>query len=345
MISASASGYTVAQTATPIYSIADLGLLREGVGGQAMALNAAGWVVGAAPVAFPGMHAFLHTGKQSPYMPDGGPLYDLGTMGGQKAIATAIDDLGRVVGLSQTATGDTQAFLWARGGNLRSLGTLGGRRSAANGISYSRGMGTLEGVIVGGSETSTGELRAFLTIGGGLVDLGTLGGRNSEARGVNAAGQVVGMAESAAGTMRAFLYTAGRMSDLGTLGGRYSMASAINAAGRIVGSSETKNGASHAYLYQSSQMQDLGTLGGQNSAAMAINSSGQVVGRSDTAGSRRQAFLYSGSMINLNSLLAANSGWELLAATGINDAGQIVGYGVINEQLRAFIMKPPPSRL
>ena len=32
--------------------------------------------------------------------------------------------------------------------------------------------------------------------------------------------------------------------------------------------------------------------------------------------------------LDLNSLLPPNSGWTLTSATGINDAGQIVGYGL-----------------
>lgn len=73
-------------------------------------------------------------------------------------------------------------------------------------------------------------------------------------------------------------------------------------------------------------MIDLGALGG-NSYAMAIYSAGDVVGQTDTQG----AFLYkNGTMIDLNTLLPANSGWHLVDATGINDDGQIIGWGNYN---------------
>jgi hypothetical protein len=53
----------------------------------------------------------------------------------------------------------------------------------------------------------------------------------------------------------------------------------------------------------------------------------------------QHAFLYSGgSMLDLNSLLPANSGWVLTQASVINDSGQIAGGGINNAgQLHAFL--------
>jgi probable HAF family extracellular repeat protein len=52
-----------------------------------------------------------------------------------------------------------------------------------------------------------------------------------------------------------------------------------------------------------------------------------------------KAFLYSnGTMIDLNSLLPANSGWQLIQANGINDSGQIVGTGFLNGQQSGFLL-------
>ncbi len=45
-------------------------------------------------------------------------------------------------------------------------------------------------------------------------------------------------------------------------------------------------------------------------------------------------------MQDLNSLIPAGSGWALSVARDINDAGQIVGEGVINGQQRAFLLTP-----
>ena len=75
---------------------------------------------------------------------------------------------------------------------------------------------------------------------------------------------------------------------------------------------------------------DLGTLGGPESYAMHINASGQVVGYAATDNSNTifHAFLYSGGvMYDLNNLIPSVSGWDLMVAYGINDAGQVVGIG------------------
>jgi probable HAF family extracellular repeat protein len=85
-------------------------------------------------------------------------------------------------------------------------------------------------------------------------------------------------------------------------------------------------------------MTDLGTLGG--CYAYGINASGQVVGQS----SNGHGFLYSGGvMTDLNSLLPAGSGWQLVNANAINDSGQIVGDGVINGQDHAFLLDTSPA--
>jgi probable HAF family extracellular repeat protein len=67
-----------------------------------------------------------------------------------------------------------------------------------------------------------------------------------------------------------------------------------------------------------------------------------VVGSSNTSGdAASHAFLYSGSkMYDLNDLIPAGSGWELIEAAGINDAGQIAGVGSHNGNSRAFLLTP-----
>jgi probable HAF family extracellular repeat protein len=45
-------------------------------------------------------------------------------------------------------------------------------------------------------------------------------------------------------------------------------------------------------------------------------------------------------MTDLNSLLPANSGWELTTANAINEQGQIVGSGKKDGQTKAFLLTP-----
>ncbi|WP_299453488.1 PEP-CTERM sorting domain-containing protein, partial [uncultured Pigmentiphaga sp.] len=69
---------------------------------------------------------------------------------------------------------------------------------------------------------------------------------------------------------------------------------------------------------------------------------GQVTGQSYTPGNIAQhAFLWDGSsMLDLNDLIPSGSGWILISAQGINDAGQITGYGILNGQSHAFLLTP-----
>jgi hypothetical protein len=48
-------------------------------------------------------------------------------------------------------------------------------------------------------------------------------------------------------------------------------------------------------------------------------------------------------MQDLNDLIASGSGWTLGDAVGINDAGQIVGNGMIGGNSHAYLLTPIPE--
>lgn len=172
----------------------------------------------------------------------------LGTLGGARSWALAIDERGRVTGVSETAGGDRHAFVW-RGGRMLDLGTLGGATSVvgdvlAPGALLQANVADLavndRGDVVGTSETASGDLHAFLWRDGRMLDLGTLGGPTSRATAVNDRGQVAGYSETADGVTHAFLWEGGRMTDLGSLLGDpvRSWARDINDRGQVVGTAE-----------------------------------------------------------------------------------------------------------
>ena len=61
----------------------------------------------------------------------------------------------------------------------------------------------------------------------------------------------------------------------------------------------------------------------------------------------RSAYLYdhrTGVMTDLNQLIPQGSGWYLVDAFDINDAGQIVGRGLIGGEMHAFVLTPSLTR-
>jgi probable HAF family extracellular repeat protein len=230
-------------------------------------------------------HAFLY---------EDGQMKDLGTLGGGSSEAYGINDSGRVIGGSNTSSGERHAFLYENG-QMKDLGTLGGGYSQATAINNS-------GQVVGQSSTSSGEVHAFLYDNtNGMIDLGTLGGSasmgnaSSSAWDINNSGQVVGEAYTSSGERHAFLYEDGQMKDLGTLGGTtMSIANAINDSGQVVGTS-----GSRAFLYQNEEMIDLGNrLHPDNNgniwnlySVSGINNEGRIVGAGRSSGGDDRALL------------------------------------------------------
>jgi probable HAF family extracellular repeat protein len=117
----------------------------------------------------------------------------------------------------------------------------------------------------------------------------------------------------------------------------------INESGVIVGwRREVAPGNRHAFRYDGTTMTDLGTLGGSESVAHHVNEFGHVVGWSHTADGSQRAFLHrDGVMVDLDTLLPAESGWTLTVARSINDVGQIVGEGLYQGATHAFLLSPP----
>lgn len=304
--------------------VADLGTLG-GTSSQGFALNNFGQVVGEATLTGDfASHGFLH---------DGTAMLDVGTVGGSFSTATAINDAGQVAGHSQVP-GDhaLEAFLYSAGA-ITGLGDLGGGYSAAAAINQA-------GHVVGSSLTASSQFHAFLYRNGSMTDLGSLGGGYSSAFAINDSDMVVGESVLPIGDTRGFIYSGGVMTDLGTLGGNYSSASAINNAGQVIGTSSTTGDLQYnGFIYSGGVMTDLGTLGGFYSTAYAINDLGQVVGETETGQFVQRAFLWQdGTMIDLNTLLPANSGWQLNSAQFINNAGRIVGQGTLNDKPQCFIL-------
>ena len=243
-------------------------------------------------------------------------MQDIGTLGGQDAFPSLINQHGQIAGFSYTdsvaqpTTGfpTLHPFLWEKGKGMKDLGSLGGTNTASvNGLNE-------RGEVVGGSLLA-GDLinHPFLWDGKKLIDLVTPpfgGSANGESGWINEAGEVVGIAGIPA---------------------------------PCPGSNPPQE-AAHAFLWRHGVMTDLGGLQDNSiSQANFINSRSQIVGDSAPCDfSSVAAFLWEdGSLVDLNTLIPANSSFYLFTSSFIDDRGEIAAFGTLpNGDTHAVLLIP-----
>jgi probable HAF family extracellular repeat protein len=365
------------QTTAPKMQVQDLGTL-EGSSSVAMGINDSGQVVGWSWTANDAeQHAFIYDSTNG--------MKGLGTLGGNYSKAEDINNSGQVVGSSYNSSGEQHAFLYNEGATpkMQDLNDLIPANSgwtiteasafnsdgkiAASGYGNtppdpsicpnSDGYGPAYGAAFVLTPTTTATY--------GVHDLGHLGSYYSHAMGINDSGQVVGYSYSdpcVQGDV-AFLYDESATPKMqGLVSGE---ATGINGSGQVVGySDQSIDGICvnfdcwHAFLYDASatpKMQDLGTLRGSDyprgifgSAATGINDSGKVVGYSGTSDGSYHAFLKESGqpMIDLNTLIPADSGWTIRSAEAINTDGKIAATGTKDGVGRhALLLTPTTSAI
>jgi probable HAF family extracellular repeat protein len=258
---------------------------------------------------------------------------------------------------------ETRGFVW-RSGVIRPLPTLGGNNALAFGGANDQGevVGMAEDAFHDPTCTAPqvfdwkpviwgpryGEIRELPQYPGDSI---------GAVSAVNDRGQTVGGSGSCGpptfnAIAHALLWQGSSITNLGSLGGQFNnLPTAINNLGQVVGWSDLpgdtlSSGIPHAFLWQNGVMTDLGTLPGDASSfAYAINDLGQVVGQSCNKSENCRAFLWqNGTMTDVNTITNLNTrsgAFELFEAEGINDLGEIVGFGVYPDgQGQAFAAIP-----
>jgi probable HAF family extracellular repeat protein len=233
-------------------------------------------------------------------------------------------------------------FRW-QNDTMTALPTLGGYDGFATGINN-------RGQIVGWAENSTHDptciapqVLQFEAVVWGpeqdefeqLPPYGT--DSDGAATAINSRSQIVGISGDCANAIggasakHMVLWYKNTASSLPTLGGQYwNTPMDINDTGDVTGFSDLPGDSVsspnfHAFIWtKSGGTIDLGTLAGDSvSEGLGINEKDQVVGVSFPSS---HAFIWqNGTMTDMNTLIASNSQYVLLAAQEINDSGVITG--------------------
>jgi len=308
---------------TMSFSIVDLGTRITPT-----AINNKGQIVGYSITDDGHKHAFLYENQI---------LTDLGTFGGTDSEALAINGSGHIVG-NYIKYGYKHAFQLYNSQFTDMFGSAG--MIEATGIND-------QNVMIGNIvSTSYMEITHVILYDNGLVtDLSVLGGieplLSARPRGINNKGQAI-FFESLCGSWEcehSYIFSGETVSEIFPFN-----ATDINDLGQVVGSSLKDGEWGHidSCLYNQGDMTRINDFGGNQSYPTALNNVGQVIGTAQYSQDYNfHPFIYfNGTMKDLNTLIPADSGWNITIVSDINDKGQIIGTGLLNGEQHAFVLSP-----
>jgi len=300
-------------------------------------------------------------------------IKDLGTLGGNHSYASALNNNGIVVGLSNTTSGTNSAYIYENRTMTEITNNIDNTFSTARDINDSN---TVLVSILSNSFIHQNGVNTYLNFSAGLVE-------------INNSGQIIGKTNT--GVLGepgyAFLYENGVVTRLDTLVGLTDITPlAIVDDGTIALSS---NGITYLYhnnnlvnlpfngfmdmsnqlqilclyidtdgkrnvcRYQNDVMEMLGDYNGLDTWMVSINNQGSAAGYAILEDVIRVPFqpfynkvavmmMPDGSIVNLNNLKMHGAKFDtLLEAYDINESGQIVGTGLINGEVHGFLLTPP----
>jgi len=360
------------------YKITDMGLNHSTDNfSMVMGLNNQGWTENMDGVVNPPITSTSTTvasGRAVIYAH--GRNIDLGALGGENSWTNygGINDRGEAVGMAETSDLDPNGedmcafgtqktcrpFLW-RDGHIMALPTLGGNNGQAAAINN-------RGQIVGISETTVpdsgcpsskqpgttilpvmwekGEVRALPTLPG--EPDGFVQGMNDRGQAVGSTGTCTSAPSFA---IHAVLWENDHAFQLADLGHTGSDAYAINDHGQAVGYVSTTDGSTIvASLWPNgahTAVTNLGILPGDGAAfATGINNRAQVVGSTFNSAGWSRGFIWQDNvMTDLNTRIPGDSNLKIIAASNINERGQISGMAMVKTgpdagKIHAILLTP-----
>lgn len=282
-----------------------------------------------------------------------GQANDIGSyFGSVSSTAYAINASGQVVGYSEFASGVRNATLWNNpltpDASILNLGAIMG----ATGSSVAWDIND-HGAVVGQAALGSPFARGFVwdQANGGQSAGAPAGYMGSANRGINNDGTIVGSAFFFGDPDDAYVATPdGRggynQGDIAPSGYILSIATDVADNGTIVGftNSGVDVGWQAAKFLGRGEVELLGTLDGlENSEANAVNESGLVVGRAwdnDFLLDNAAVAWLDGVVYDLNDYIGESGFARLYEATGVNERGDIVGFGRMNDgSLAGFVIQ------
>lgn len=274
-----------------------------------------------------------------------GVLHDLPLpRGTTQGAAEGVNKSGTVVG-SGTGPGGDQAFVYTRGA-MMTLEPLAGAQSHADDLNDA-------GFVVGASSHSAGPYNAAVlwTPSGLPLALGSPASATSIARAINEANQVVGEVDTVPpGQPRPFLWANGTLRMLEALPGEpHGLAADINdhgvVAGTSIGASPPGFADHEAVVWINGVVHALPMPAWVVwSTSHSINNRNELVGEAARhPNGQQRPFLWShGEVVLLEDLklTVPVEGWTFRQARDIDDTGRIVGWGLLDGQVRGFVLTP-----
>jgi len=361
------------------YKITDLGLNHSTDNfSMVMGLNNQGWAENMDGVVNPPITSTSTTvASGRAVLSIYGLNIDLGTLGGKNSWTNygGINDRGEAVGLAETSVPDPDGedfcafgtkltcrpFFW-RDGHMMALPTLGGNNGQASAINN-------RGQIVGISETPVLDSgcptsKPRKTISPVLWEKGEAHGlptvvddQDGFVQGINDKGQAVGSSGNCTNiAIHAVLWENDTALQLPALGRDGNAAYAINDHGQAVGYVSTADGSTIvASLWQNGArgaVTNLGILPGDGAAfATGINNRGQVVGSAFNSAGWSRGFIWQDDvMTDLNTLIREDANLFIIAASNINERGQISGMATVltgpnTGKIHAILLTPVNERI